>query len=81
MINAMKSTIKIVMAIGGSLMLAGCSAQEDRFASGVWELQTWMEVAGRSDRFEQRSMNGKLSPSLAEAGVRAGMFFQFYRGL
>ena len=40
MIKAMKTMIKIVLAIGGSLMLAACSAQEDRFQPGVWELQT-----------------------------------------
>ena len=40
-----------------------------------------MEIAGRSDRFEPHTMTVKLPPQVAEAGVRAAMFSEFYRGV
>jgi hypothetical protein len=79
--RAMNNLFKIALAMGGSLMLAACTAKEDRFAPGKWELQSWMEVTGRSGRVEPQTTSAKLSPQLADKGAQAAMFSEFYRGI
>ena len=62
-------------------MIAGCGGAPDRFAPGDWELKSWMEVQGRSGQIESHTMRTRLSAQLAERGVKAAMFSEFYRGV
>lgn len=66
--------------LGASMALAGCGGRQDRFASGDWELKSWLEVKGRSGQFEPQTHSAKLSPQVADAGVHAAMFSEFYHG-
>lgn len=78
----MKTLILGAAILGASIALTGCGGQQqDRFAPGDWELKSWMEVKGRSGQFEPQTMRARLSEQLADKGVQAAMFSEFYRGV
>ena len=61
-------------------MLSGCGAASDRFQPGTWELESWMEVDGRSEAISGQVDTVRITPEMADFGAKPVFFSSFYHG-
>ncbi|MEM1051502.1 MAG: hypothetical protein AAGI28_05335 [Pseudomonadota bacterium] len=61
-------------------MSSACSSGGDRFLTGEWKLEGWMEDEGAVQRIEPQTHTVKVSEQLASRDPRTVAFTEFYRG-
>lgn len=77
----MRKLVNTAMALGGMVMLAGCSAGGERFAPGTWELEAWLADAAQTKATPRQRETIKLSPERAQRPMLRVVFGEFYQGV